>query len=217
MRLVVFDTETTGLPKTKDPANRGPNNWPHLVSIAWTVMQDDEIVKQVYRVIIPDGWDIPIESTKIHGITPEFAKREGVPLSDAMSEFLSETADCWIAHNVEFDKNVIMNAMLWDLKLPFNGLTKTFCTMSASRGICKIPFLTGTGFKSPKLSELYNFILKKEPTSASLHNSLYDTQLLVEIIKHSTALRVMIGLPTAGVVQLENARPSTNSRILHIS
>ena len=59
-------------------------------------MENDEIVKQTYRVIIPDKWDIPIESTKIHGITPEFAKREGVPLCDAMAEFLSETADWWV-------------------------------------------------------------------------------------------------------------------------
>jgi len=68
MRLIIFDTETTGLPKTRDSAFKGPDNWPHLVSISWVILDTDEntIQKQRDYIIYPDSWVIPQESTKIH-------------------------------------------------------------------------------------------------------------------------------------------------------
>ena len=218
MRLVLFDTETTGLPKTKDPATRGSNNWPHIVSLAWIVMENDVIVKEEYRLIAPSGWTIPADSTAIHGITHEHAEQRGVALGGALYEFLSEPADCWIAHNFNFDMNVIANAALWDVGLPFKGFSKWFCTMEASAPICKLPKPNGwKGYKLPKLSELYKFILRRDPKSDSLHNSLYDTRLLAEVIQNSYVLREMIGLPKRNVVLSENDRAPPSNRVMSIS
>ena len=36
-----FDTETTGLPKYRDQAYKAPGNWPHIVSIAWIILNSD--------------------------------------------------------------------------------------------------------------------------------------------------------------------------------
>ena len=218
MRLVLFDPETTGLPKTREPATKGANNWPHIVSLAWIVMENDVIVKEEYRVILPSGWLIPAESIAIHGITHARAIAEGVPLAGALYEFLNEPADCWIAHNMNFDMNVIANAALWDVGLPFKGFPKWFCTMEAAAPICKLPKPNGwKGYKRPKLSELYKIILKRDPVSDSLHNSLYDTRLLAEVIQNSYVLREMIGLPKRGVVLSENDSSPSSSRVMSIS
>ncbi len=219
MKLIVFDTETTGLPKTKAPATKGPNNWPHLVSLAWIVVEDDRIVKEVYRVIHPSNWVIPPESTAIHGITHEQACREGVSLRDALLEFTTESADCWIAHNMQFDANVIAHACLWDTGMPFAGFPKRFCTMESSRQMCALPFPAGgTGYKPPRLHELYRHVMKRDPEPNRLHNSLYDAQCVVTILQHCAHLRGMIGLPIGpSLSTTEDDRPSHASRTLSIS
>lgn len=218
MRLILFDTETTGLPKTREPALKGAGNWPHIVSLAWIVMENDTILKEEYRLIKPEGWTIPSESTKIHGITQEYAERNGTELRHAVLDFLTESGDLYVCHNVEFDKNVIANAMLWDLNLPFRGLHPIFCTMQTTHTLCKIPFTHGGGgYKFPKLKELYTYVFHRDPPAEQLHNSLGDTRLLVDILRKCTLLRTMIGLPTPGVILAENDRPASNKGTLSIS
>lgn len=51
MKLLIFDTETTGLPKSRKASTEGPNNWPHIVSISWVILDSDtnKIEKQIGR------------------------------------------------------------------------------------------------------------------------------------------------------------------------
>ena len=192
MKVLLFDTETTGLPKSREDAHKLPNNWPHLVSIAWILMENDKILESEYHIVKPE-WVIPADSIKIHGITQEMALKDGKPLLEVIRKFQSVEHDILVAHNLNFDKNVLLNAILWDLKLEFPIFKKTFCTMEAARYICRIPFANGRGYKSPKLVELYEKILQKKPSGA-LHNALYDVQLLAEIVKNSYVLKDMMGL-----------------------
>jgi len=213
MKLLIFDTETTGLPKTREPAIKGADNWPHLVSIAWIVVEDDKILKSEYHIIKPN-WPIPEDSTRIHGITYEKAVAEGEYLSDVMAKFIDEPHDMMVAHNMNFDFNVVVNAFMWDLGLgSYPDFKPQFCTMEASRGIMKIPFANGRGYKCPKLLELYEFITRKPATTSSLHNSLYDTRLLAEIVMRSTVIRSMMGLP-AVPGQVSNAYQKGTTLVL---
>jgi DNA polymerase III epsilon subunit-like protein len=185
MRLLLFDTETTGLPKSRRSARHGPNNWPHLVSIAWILLDDDKVVEEKYRVVKPRGWVIPEDSTKIHGITHQQALTEGQPLESVIQEFLAIQADCLVAHNLEFDLNVLENAILWDLQMnpPTYSFKLFYCTMETTKEYCRLPSkFNPRMYKPPKLSELYTFVTKKPPVTNALHNSLYDTQLLKEIV-----------------------------------
>lgn len=216
MKIVIFDTETTGLPKTREAAWKGPNNWPHIVSISWIVIENDVITKENYAVIKPIDWVIPEESTKIHGIAHTYAMEGGETLSNVMDRFWMDVEGATvIAHNLQFDENVIANAMLWDLRRAWIGFPKKFCTMESSRIICKIPFATGKGYKSPKLSELYTTICRKTPSTTELHNALYDTRILAEIVQTSFVLRQMIGLPMPSVTQnKQDARPTVDTCVL---
>ena len=195
MKLLIFDTETTGLPKSREPAIRGPDNWPHLVSIAWVIVENDKILRSDYHIIKPQ-WNIPEDSTKIHGITNEKAHADGEPLIEVLKKFFAEEHDVLVAHNMNFDYNVLVNAILWDAQMKYPLFKRRFCTMDSMTTVMKLPAANGRGFKPPKLVELYAYTTKKQAQTHQLHNSLYDTQLLAESIIASPVLKSMIGLPT---------------------
>lgn len=217
MRLLIFDTETTGLPKSRQPSSKGPNNWPHIVSISWVILNADTntVEKEQSYIVKPLGWIIPEDSIKIHGITNEKANAQGTDLAKIMGEFLAETYDMLVAHNLEFDFNVLHNAIQWDLELPFSSLyRKMCCTMELSRDICKIRTTFGS-YKSPKLSELYEYVFKKSPNKESLHTSIYDVLILTEIVQHSDELRSKMNLPTKdSYVPTKNANSKNGTGVL---
>lgn len=202
MRVLIFDTETTGLPTQRVGAKTGPNIWPHVVSIAWMVLDSDtnKTLSQKSYIIKPVGWVIPEESTAIHGIMHRYAERYGAELGAVIDEFLAVDHDILVAHNLTFDENVILNAVMWDLgRREFQGLTKPrFCTMTLSRDMCRLPYPSGyPGNKPPKLSELYEHVFHKKPTKSRLHGSFYDTKILCDILKTCAPIRSQLGLRVA--------------------
>ena len=201
MKLLILDTETTGLPRKMVSALTQAENWPHLVSISWIVMESDtnKILERKNYVIKPNGWIIPEDSIKIHGITQDFAEKYGADLSDIMKGFLEVEFDMMIAHNLNYDENVIVNAIKWDTNHPeFEGFKKLKgCTMNLSRKICKIPQKNTKLLKNPKLSELYEHVFHQKPDMSSLHGSAYDTKILCDCIVACPELRVALGLVPA--------------------
>lgn len=209
MKLLIFDTETTGLPKSRSSAESRANNWPHIVSISWIVLDSDTNteLKSRHYIIKPNGWAIPEASTNIHGITEALAYEKGVNLFDVMCEFVQEQCDAWVAHNLEFDINVVINAVLWDLKLQFPVIPqRKFCSMLLGKSICKLPGTYKNVYKPPKLKELYYHTFKKYPDELSLHNSLYDVRILVEIIKNCLPLRQAMGLEPSNEIRTDDPR-----------
>ena len=205
MKLLIFDTETTGLPKSREPAINGPNNWPHIVSISWVVFdtETNTILRKHDYIIKPDNWTIPLESIGIHGITNEIAQAKGVPLYGVIKAFLQEPCDTIVAHNIQFDLNVILNAILWDLRLEYPILPKQLCTMVLSLNMCKLPGNFGK-YKYPKLKELYFHVFQKMPDEKKLHGSLYDVLILTEIIECHLPLRKVMGLVSTSVRTVTN-------------
>lgn len=217
MKVCIFDTETTGLPEDQTIAGwKKKNNWPHLVSISWAILDGDtnKIEKKKSFIIYPENWVIPEEASKIHKITQEIALEHGYYLDTVIDEFLKEQYDILVAHNLKFDINVLYSALRWDMKREkINVFSNLFCTMEFSRNMCKIPSLYYSGYKSPKLSELYMFVFGKEPDTTKLHGSEYDVQLLTEIIQHNSQIRIRIGLPVT-ILQNNNVVSSRNTLVL---
>ena len=183
LKLLFFDTQTTGLPRDwKTPSREGPVNWPDLVSLAWILMDEDKtILQSQYSIVKPGEWGIPEDSTAIHGITHETAVAHGRPLEEVLDEFWKAHAhaDMVVAHNMRFDRNVVWGATRWRTEREPQEWKPMFCTMMDTINLCRLPYPSGKGFKFPKLSELYVHVFKKEPT-ATLHNSMEDTRILVE-------------------------------------
>ena len=207
MRVMIFDTETTGLPKNSTPAYNAPNNWPHLVSISWTILNSETntIEKERSYIVYPENWAIPEDSTAIHGISHLQAVEQGVPLKNAMIEFISENYDIMVAHNMNFDENVLVNAIRWDMATLFEGFTKPrYCSMNLTRSMCNLKYHNNWGgTKPPKLKELYEIVMKKTPDETKLHSSAYDVALLVEIVQNCEELRKKLGF-TQDAVETTN-------------
>jgi len=81
MRLLVFDTETTGLPQSKFIAPSTLDQWPHIVQFSYIIYDtslNDIIQSKDYIIKLPDSILITEESSKIHGITNEKSAKTGV-------------------------------------------------------------------------------------------------------------------------------------------
>lgn len=175
---IFIDTETTGLPKKRQGALVEPNIWPDLVSIAWIITTDDgTIVTSFYTIICPNGWIIPRDSIAIHGITNEVAKDHGFPLENVLGKLLYhelQSNSRIVAHNLDFDMNVILNALKWRLNMSTDGLFKnSFCTMKAGKKLM-------AGFRFPKLPALYQILFGQMPNMI-LHNAMNDAFLCMKI------------------------------------
>jgi DNA polymerase III epsilon subunit-like protein len=185
MTTIIFDTETTGLPKNKwRSALQGPANWPDLVSICWLVYDEDwDLVKKEYYVVRPQGWTVPADSSAIHGITQAIAETYGEPLADVLALFAKDlkTARRLVAHNMAFDKNVIQGAFKWRLGMEPAEFwpAEEFCTMEASRDVLRLSWKGAqkpgkpTSFKPPRLSELWSYAFSGTPQPQA-HNSEGD-------------------------------------------
>ena len=78
---LIFDTETTGLPKNWKAPVSDTDNWPRCVQIAWQLHDElGNLVEANSFIIKPHGYDIPYESEKIHGISTLLAELEGEKL-----------------------------------------------------------------------------------------------------------------------------------------
>uniref|UniRef100_A0A6C0LI91 Exonuclease domain-containing protein n=1 Tax=viral metagenome TaxID=1070528 RepID=A0A6C0LI91_9ZZZZ len=182
MKVIVFDTETTGLPEGWNTSILETDKWPHIVQISWVLFDiDKQEVVNMEDHIIKCNVPIPEESVRIHGITKQRSERKGVPLRDAMNLFdrdLQE-ADVAVAHNISFDKRMLMvEAIRHHRKQYFtrDGVKKQeVCTMKSTKDICKIERNNSKGEvynKYPTLSELHNHLFGYNPSGT--HDSMAD-------------------------------------------
>lgn len=197
MRFLVFDTETTGLPKTKYISPTTLHQWPHIVQFSYVIYDtslNDLVVSKDCVIKLPDGVNIPAESTNFHGITNELSASKGVEIEAVLREFIEhlKTADKLVGHNIEFDLNVTKVALLrlindnstltkdalLTLKHDFHYLTHyehISCTLKESVQVCNIQCTNKNGkqyLKFPKLAELHETLFTTSPSN--LHNSFND-------------------------------------------
>jgi DNA polymerase-3 subunit epsilon len=153
---LIFDCETTGLPRNWRAPISDLANWPRVIQIAWSLHdQADHRIESATHLVQPDGFIIPEEVRRIHGITTERAQAEGRKLPVVLNEFASavEKSEILVGHNIRFDENVISAEYLrMNLKPPFSE-KKRFCTMEKTTDLCRIPGMRG--YKWPTLSQLY--------------------------------------------------------------
>lgn len=168
-----FDTETTGLPRNWKAPVSDLNNWPRLVQIAWLLYdRDGRQISGNDCIIQPDGFTIPPDATRIHGISTEHALREGVSLTDVLNDFhnLVSQADYLVGHNISFDEKIVGAEFLRKNMANSLATKNKICTMEKSTNYCKLegPY----GYKWPKLSELHYKLFKKGFEEA--HNAAVD-------------------------------------------
>lgn len=170
-----FDTETTGIPRNYKAPVTDLRNWPRLVQLAWllTDAQGNEIASAEY-VVKPEGFVIPNDAAKIHGITTETAQRTGVALQLVLSEIVAgiQQASVLVAHNMQFDEKILGAELLRSGQPDVVASKERKCTMQAATNFCRIP--GPYGYKWPTLQELH-LKLFNEPF-AGAHQALVDVR-----------------------------------------
>ena len=168
-----FDTETTGLPKNWKAPVSDIDNWPRIVQIAWILSSKKKgRIESNDYIIKPEGYEIPEESSRVHGITTQKAYAEGIDLIEALKKFnlALQKSSCLVAHNMNFDEKVLGAEFLR------KGMENDFfeknrlCTMEKSTQYCKLP--GPYGYKWPSLSELHNILFGEDFEDA--HNAAGD-------------------------------------------
>jgi len=168
-----FDTETTGLPLNWKAPVSDLKNWPRLVQLAYLYF-DEKGTKIAGGdfIIQPEGYVIPADVAKIHGITQDKALKEGHPLLTVLQHFNSfvEQTTFLVAHNMSFDEKIVGAEFLRMGMTNSLESKKKICTMQKSTDYCA---LSGQyGYKWPKLSELHYVLFKTD--FAEAHNAAVD-------------------------------------------
>ena len=175
---LIFDTETTGLPKNWRAPLSDSENWPRCIQIAWQIHDTSgDLVEHENYLIQPDAYTIPFDSEQIHGISTALAKDKGVSLIKVLEKFKKATskAEFIVGHNVSFDRNII-GAEFLRLGLPDileSKLIIDTCTEETAT-LCKLSGGRGGKFKLPTLSELYCFLFQESFEEA--HNATADVE-----------------------------------------
>ena len=172
---LVFDTETTGIPKNYKAPVSDLNNWPRLVQIAWLVADHEgNEIGSVEHIIKPEGFTIPADAARIHGISTERALREGQALASVLAEVVRDigNAAVLIAHNVQFDEKILGAEFLRTGHPNYLAAKKRLCTMQSATDYCRLP--GNYGYKWPTLTELYRKLFSQELQGA--HRALADVR-----------------------------------------
>ncbi len=172
---LIFDTETTGLPRDYNAPITDLDNWPRLVQLSWQLHDArGKLLDQKDYIVKPEGFTIPFNAEKVHGISTDRALKEGHPLKEVLEAFSTDVkrTKLVIGHNVDFDIKVT-GAELIRANVPNQLIeTKKLDTKEESTDFCKIPGGRGGKYKWPTLSELHKKLFGVGFDDA--HNSAFD-------------------------------------------
>jgi DNA polymerase III subunit epsilon len=199
MGLLLFvDTETCGIPNDRLPDDHPAQ--PPLVQLGLILVDEDNGAEWATLdvVVRPNGWAIPSEATRCHGITTAAAELVGVPLSAVVPMYVHfrSRARMIVCHNPKFDLAIMRQAIARNGKpVTLAGPSEVFDTAEASAELVGIPptesmrrWGRSGQKKTPKLVEAYRFFFGRDYDGA--HTAIADARACKEVyfeIKKRTA------------------------------
>ena len=191
MLALVYDTETNGLPLSREPSS-DPRQ-PHIVQLAAHLVDVDErrVIQSIDLIAEPDGWEIPEDVAAIHGITTERAKEVGLPEKLVLDVFLMlwNQAELRIAHNESFDSRIIRIAIKRlfksDEAADYWKAGPAECTCNMATAIMKLPptqKMRAAGRNTPKranLAEAYKHFTGQDLQDA--HTAIADVNACMNV------------------------------------
>lgn len=186
---LIFDTETTGLPKNWNAPYTDTDNWPRCVQIAWQLHDIyGNLIEQKDFLIQPEGFNIPFDAEKIHGISTQLATEQGKQLRFVLQEFnfaLAKTTFV-VGQNVNFDLNIMgCEFIRAGIATNLNNLPVLDTCTETTAILCQLPGGRGGKFKLPTLTELHQHLFGVPFKEA--HNATADveatTRCFLELIR----------------------------------
>ena len=185
MKVLIFDVETTGLPPRHSYYKRYPDpqkdyesyNGARMIELAYTVYTTNEerdeptFVRSTSCLIKPDNV-FEIRNTFIHGITQDAAETNGDDVRNVLQEFVRvvNNVDIIVAHNLEFDFNIVLAECYRQDIDPSVLYHKTkVCTMKFAKRVLELD-------RWPKLTDLYKKLYPQESKWEQRHRALDDAE-----------------------------------------
>jgi DNA polymerase-3 subunit alpha len=223
--FLIFDTETTGLPKNWNAPYTDLDNWPRAVQIAWQLHDElGNLIEAKDFLIRPDGFDIPFDAERIHGISTALAEQEGVPLAEVIVEFnrVLEQAKFVVGQNIGFDINIMGAEFIRansETRMHDMPVLDTLSETTAE--LCRIPGGRGGKFKWPTLTELHQYLFNQPFGEA--HNATADveatTRCFFELIRREvfTKEELQVELDYFNRFKTQNPGVITPIGLVHIN
>jgi DNA polymerase-3 subunit epsilon len=157
--LMVLDTETTGLPASRNPQEFDKFNNARLIELGYIIFdKSGKEIKKYDDLVKPNNF--VITNTFIHGITHENAVQNGKDINIVLDQLTLDLkkVDGIICHNISFDVAIILSEAYRLNKLELIELISSklhLCSMAIGKKFMKSD-------KNPKLIELYKFLFNKD-------------------------------------------------------
>ena len=201
---IVFDTETTGLPQRYDAPITDTDNWPRMVQLAWQLHDSlGKLVEVKNFIAKPEGYTIPFNSERVHGISTQLAQEQGMPLAYILTAFEEALAQSkfLVGHNVDFDINIIGAEFIRKGKASPLAAMKKIDTQIETTEFCALPGGRSGKFKYPKLTELHEILFAEGFGEA--HNASADVaataRVFLEIMRRQILPIGKTGLDAEGL------------------
>ncbi len=175
MKIIVFDTETTGFINKKETAL---DKQPYIIQFAgilWEMSLSwdyNEISRKDIKLKPPIA--IPYGASQVHHIYDiDVQDAPGIDESiDDIMSFLWE-ADIVIWHNIEYDEDMIRLELRRQEKQHLYNPSEVICTMKSSVDFCQLMW-KWERYKYPKLWELYKKLFEEYFIGA--HDAMVDVE-----------------------------------------
>jgi DNA polymerase-3 subunit alpha len=210
---LIFDTETTGLPKRWDAPITDIGNWPRCVQIAWQLHDEmGKLIEHQDYLIQPEGFNIPFDAERIHGISTELAQANGISLAEVLEKFniALEKANFIVGQNLGFDIN-IMGCEFHRLGIssPMATLPVLDTCTEITASLLQLPGGRGGKFKLPTLTELHSYLFNKPFSEA--HNATADveatTRCFLELIRREVFTKEELDVSQDYFTDFQNKNP----------
>lgn len=198
---LIFDTETTGLPRSWAAPISDTDNWPRCIQIAWQLHDGmGKIIEHQDYLVRPEGFNIPYDAERIHGISTELAMAEGIPLREVLEKFNAalSKAKFIVGQNLGFDVNIMgCEFYRMGVETPMNAMPILDTCTEVTASLLKLPGGRGGKFKLPTLTELHQYLFGVP--FAEAHNATADveatTRCFLELIRTEVFTKAELEVP----------------------
>ena len=189
-KVLFYDLETTGLVKTQKglkPEDEYPGykkleeyDKVRIVSIGWLYMKDFDFDYEIgienisEQIIKSEGFIIPEEVIKIHGITNEKANNEGKELKKMLKKIGKKIKECEyiIGYNIYYDINVLLS------ELYRKNRNKTIEKVLKLKKEKKIICLGQIASIEAKPDKFYKYSIYAIPKQTHVYKRCYNEELI---------------------------------------
>lgn len=155
MKILVFDTETTGFLNKKNPSLDVQPYIIQFAGILWELKNGKYIELERKNITIKPPISIPYGASQVHHIY-DIDVIDAPAMSEQITEIMGflAKADAIIGHNIEYDEDMIKVELRRLEKLHLYAPDQVICTMKTTVDFCELQW-NGLRFKYPKLWELH--------------------------------------------------------------